>query len=86
MNKSLFKLFILAFFQVMLVSMNVVFISKDYVLLLIITGFGISYTWSWNVKRISISNELDRFIYAIGAMCGTLFGYIFAKFLTEILK
>lgn len=85
MNKKNFNLFFIALLQVMFVSMNVVFISKGYVILLILTGFGISFSWSYNVKRIAIATTLDRFIYAFGAATGTLIGYYLSNWLIKII-
>lgn len=73
------KLFLTALLQVSLVSMNVVFISKDHFILMLITGFGISLTWSYNVKKIAIGSTADRIVYALGAMVGTGIGYYIAK-------
>lgn len=75
MNKSNIGLFLTAFAQVTLVAMNVVFIHKDKVIALIITGFLISLIWTLNVKRVAFGGWKDRFIYAGGAGLGTLFGY-----------
>ena len=79
------KLFIVALIQVMLVSMNVVFITKGYIILLLIIGFGISFSWSYNVKRIAIGNNIERIVYATGASIGTLIGYYLATYLTKII-
>lgn len=83
--KNSFELFFIALLQVMLVSMNVVFISKDYIILLLITGFGISFSWSYNVKRVAIGNNKERLLYSLGACCGTLIGYYLANYLIKIL-
>lgn len=84
MNKNL-KLFLTAVTQVMLVSMNVVFISHSFIVLMLLTGFGISWTWSYNIKRIAISTNYERLIYASGASTGTGLGYYLAKHLITIL-
>jgi hypothetical protein len=84
-SKNNLKLFFVALIQVMLVSMNVIFISKGYVLLLILTGFGISFSWSYNVKRIAIGNNKERIVYSLGAALGTLIGYYLANYLIKII-
>lgn len=78
------KLFITAFIQVALVSMNVVFISKGYIIPMVLTGFGISFTWTFNVKKIAFGNNIDRIIYAFGAASGTLAGYFLANNLSLV--
>lgn len=79
------RLFIAAFSQVGLVAMNVVFISKGYLLPMFITGFGISFIWTFNVKRIAFGNMNDKLLYALGAGLGTIFGNDLAKFLIVLL-
>lgn len=73
------KLFLTAFFQVFLVSANTYFISRVAWLGIAVCGFGISYLWTLNVKKISASSTLERFIYASGAMIGGLFGVLVSK-------
>lgn len=79
------KLFLTAMTQVMLVSMNVVFIANDQIVATLITGFSISFVWTLNIKRIAIGTRGDQFVYATGAMCGTGMGYYLSKFLITIL-
>lgn len=79
------KLFLTAFIQVALVSMNVVFISKGYIIPMILTGFGISFTWTFNVKKIAFGSNTDRIIYAFGAATGTAVGYFLANNLSLII-
>lgn len=79
------KLFLTAFTQVTLVAMNVKFIAKDHIILMLITGFLISLVWTFNIKRIALGDNSHRLVYAFGAMAGTGFGYYFADYLTKIL-
>lgn len=51
---------------------------------MLLTGFGISLTWSYNVKRIAISSVSDRIAYALGATAGTGIGYLIAKWFVLI--
>lgn len=76
-NKS--KLFITAFMQVFMVSANTYFISRLVWLGIAACGFGISYLWTMNVKRISASTLTERLAYASGAMCGGLLGVLVSK-------
>jgi hypothetical protein len=68
------KLFFTAFIQVFLVSVNVIFISRYYYLGIAIVAFLISFTWSFNVSKISVGSVRDKIIYSTGAMLGSLSG------------
>lgn len=68
------RLFITAFLQVAMVSANTYFISKIAWLGIAACGFGISYLWTVNVKKISASTTKERIAYASGAMLGGLTG------------
>ncbi len=72
------KLFINAFLQVFMVSANTYFISRVAWLGIAACGFGISYLWTLNVRRISVGSNADRLIYASGAMLGGLCGVLFS--------
>lgn len=78
-RSNLYRLFITAFFQVFLVSANTYFISRVAWLGIAACGFGISYLWTLNVKRISAGNALERTVYAVGAMVGGLLGVLTSK-------
>lgn len=73
------KLFTTGFLQVFFVVINTYFISKGYLLGIIICGFIISFIWSHNVKKIAFGSEFDRFIYSLGAMSGSLTAYFLGK-------
>lgn len=83
--KPKLTLFLTAMSQVTLVSMNVVFISKAMVVPMLVTGWGISFIWTLNVRRAAFSGIRDKLIYATGAMFGTGIGFYIAKYLTTIL-
>jgi hypothetical protein len=78
-NRDNMKLFLTAFIQVFLVSANTYFISKLFWIGIAFAGFGISYMWASNVKKISIGTSLQRWIYSSGAMCGGLLGVFIGK-------
>lgn len=78
-NSNLRKLFITAFLQVLLVSANTYFISRVAWIGIAVCGFGISYLWTLNVKKISAGSTLERFVYAGGAMIGGLAGVLISK-------
>ena len=68
------RLFITAFLQVAMVSANTYFISRLAWIGIAICGFGVSYLWTINVKKISVSSPKERIAYATGAMLGGLTG------------
>jgi len=67
------------FLQVFFVAGNTWFIAHNEIVGIIIAGFIISYIWSHNVKKIAFGTEMDRIMYAIGAMAGSYSGYWTAK-------
>jgi hypothetical protein len=76
--KGRIALFLTGFLQVTLVAMNTWFISHKQVVPMVVTGFGISFVWTLNVKKVAFGDWWDRVIYASGAMTGTLTGYLIA--------
>ena len=79
------KLFITAFSQVFLVTANTYFISKTFYIGIAFAGFGISWLWASNVKKIAIGSRKDKFVYSFGAMLGGLCGVIVSKTLLDLL-
>jgi len=77
--KTRIYLFSTALLQVMLVSMNIVFITYHQLLAMTITGFAISIIWTFNVKKVAFGSLTDRVVYASGAAAGTLIGYYISK-------
>lgn len=69
------RLFITGFIQVYLVAANTVFIAKGLLVGIIAASFGISYTWTHNVKRAAMGSEFERLIYCAGATTGAVCGY-----------
>lgn len=76
---NLIKLFVTAYIQVLLVSANTYFISRIAWLGIAICGFGISYTWTLNVKKISAGSTIERITYSTGAMLGGLCGVLVSR-------
>lgn len=77
--KALFQtpsvsLFLTAYLQVLLVAVNTYQISHAHYVGAIFVGFLISWVWTGNVKRISISTRLERVVYCTGAALGTVSG------------
>ena len=75
------RLFLTAYFQVLLVSANTYFISRIAWIGIAVCCFGISYLWTLNVKKISAGTQAERIIYATGAMFGGLTGVVIGKFI-----
>ena len=72
-------IFITGFAQVFLVSANTYFISRTTWMGIAVCGFGVSYLWTINVRRVTIGTRTEQIVYATGAMLGGLTGVILAK-------
>jgi hypothetical protein len=79
MVKKHIAIFITGFAQVLLVSANIYFISKTSWPGIAICGFGISFLWSINVKKVSLGNRTEQVVYSTGAMMGGLAGVLLAR-------
>ena len=77
--KTYLTIFFAGFVQVFLVSANTYFISRTAYAGIAVCGFGISYVWTINVRKVAISNRKTQVIYSTGAMLGGLLGVIMAK-------
>ena len=76
------KLFLTAFMQVFLVAANTLFIARLFYPGIIIAGFGISWFWSGNVKKISLSGIKSRLIYSTGACLGGISGVFISQIIS----
>ena len=65
-------IFTTGFAQVFLVSANTYFISRTTWLGIAVCGFGISYLWTINVRRVTIGTKTEQIKYSTGAMLGGL--------------
>lgn len=77
--KNMLQLFATAFLQVFLVSANTWFISQLFWFGIAGAGFGISYLWTSNVRKVHAATIPERLIYATGAMLGGLAGVLISK-------
>ena len=77
------KLFTTAFVQVFLVSANTYFIANLFWPGIAVAGFGISYLWTANVRRIAVSTTTARLVYATGAMLGGLAGVLMSQLILK---
>ena len=82
MNKLL-TIFTTGFIQVFLVSANTYFISRTTWAGIAVCGFGISYLWTINVRKVSIGSKTESLVYATGAMLGGLAGVMLAKIIKK---
>lgn len=68
------RLFTTGFLQVFFVAVNTYFIGKEMYLAVFVVGCLISLIWTYNVKKVAIGSNTDRFIYTIGAGIGATSG------------
>jgi len=76
-------IFSTGFAQVFLVAANTYFISRTTWVGIGICGFGISYLWTINVRKVSLGTKSEQIVYATGAMIGGLCGVYIAKFIKK---
>jgi hypothetical protein len=76
MDTKYIKLFLTGSLQVLLVALNTYFIAHVMIIQAVVVAFLISLVWTFNVKKISIGNNLDRIIYSAGASFGTLISFL----------
>ena len=73
------KIFLQSFFQVGLVAINTLLISKGYILGVFIVSFLISLLWAFNVSKVAISTLNQKLTYALGAGIGAVTGLLIIK-------
>lgn len=78
------KLFLTAFLQVFFVSANTYMIANNHIIGIVICSFLVSYFWTINVKKISISNKKERILYSSGAMIGSIAGVIVSSIIAAL--
>jgi hypothetical protein len=75
------KTFFQSFFQIGLVSVSTVLITKHLYYGIFVVAFLISLLWTFNVSRIAVSTIKQKLIYSlgagIGAVCGVLLTQLF---------
>jgi len=75
------KTFFTSFFQIGLVAVNTLLISKQLFLEVFICSSLISLLWAFNVSKIALSDLRQKIIYSLGAGCGAITGMLLVKFL-----
>jgi hypothetical protein len=73
------KIFLQSFFQVGLVAVSTIFITKGYFLGIFITSFLISLLWAFNVSRVAISTLNQKLTYSLGAGLGSITAILILK-------
>jgi len=79
-----FEIFTTGFAQVFLVSANIYFISKLFWPGIAVCGFGISYLWCINVRKVNLGTKLEQVTYSTGAMLGGLTGVLMGLIIKHI--
>jgi len=72
-------MFIQSFFQVGLVAVSTILITKGYLVGVFIVSFLISLLWAYNVSRVAISTMNQKITYSLGAGCGSVTGILILK-------
>lgn len=75
-DRTMTRLALTVFVQVLLVSINVYQISHGHYLGAVIIGFGISLTWTFNIRSVAFGGWKERLVYSGSAAVGTLTGMI----------
>lgn len=78
------KLFFTGFLQVFLVVCSTYFVANKAIIGIAATGFLISFVWTYNVKKVNVGTNKDRYIYSFGAMCGSIVGFYFSQLLIGV--
>jgi hypothetical protein len=76
------KIFFQSFFQIGLVSISTILITKHLYFGIFVVSFLITLLWTFNVSRIAVSTIKQKLIYSLGAGTGAVCGVL----LTQILN
>jgi hypothetical protein len=74
------KIFLTAFCQVALISINTYLITHLIWIGIFFVSFAISLLWAYNVSKVALSRKIDKLIYAFGAGCGAITGLIILQY------
>jgi hypothetical protein len=75
------KTFFQSFFQIALVSISTVLITKHLYFGVFVVAFLISLLWTFNVSRIAVSSIKQKLIYSLGAGTGAVCGLLLTQLL-----
>jgi len=76
-------LFIIAFFQIGLTSINVYLVSRKSFLLIFVSSFLLSGMYCFTIKKIVLGTLLATFVYSLGAASGCVIGTILISLFIE---
>lgn len=84
--KSLIRLSLTTFCQILFVSVNTVFLSNIVPLYIhiFITACLIGWLWTMNVRRIALGSRLDSVVYIVSSGLGSVVGKIVADYLKTL--
>ena len=71
--------FFQSFFQIGLVSISTVLITKHLYYGIFVVAFLISLLWTFNVSRIAVSTIKQKLIYSLGAGIGAVCGVLITQ-------
>lgn len=77
------KIFFQSFFQIGLVAINTMLISKGLLLAVFFVSSLISLLWAFNVSKVAISTLQQKITYALGAGCGSIIGLVVITFILK---
>ena len=73
------KTFFQSFFQIGLVSISTILITKHLYIGIFFVSFLISLLWTFNVSRLAMSSMKQKLIYSLGAGVGALCGVLLTE-------
>ena len=73
------KTFFQSFFQIGLVSVSTILITKHLYYGIFVVAFLISLLWTFNVSRIAVSTIKQKLIYSLGAGAGAVCGVLLTQ-------
>lgn len=73
------KTFFQSFFQIGLVSISTILITKHIYFGIFVVAFLISLLWTFNVSRIAISSIKQKIFYSLGAGTGAVCGVLLTQ-------
>jgi hypothetical protein len=75
------RTFFQSFFQVGLVSVSTILITKHLYIGIFVVAFLISLLWTFNVSRLAISSLKEKLTYSLGAGIGAVCGVLLTQLL-----
>jgi hypothetical protein len=73
------KIFFQSFFQIGLVSISTILITKHLYFGIFVVSFLITLLWTFNVSRIAVSTIKQKLIYSLGAGAGAVSGVLLTQ-------